>query len=86
VGNERQYMIRPAKQGEAGEIRRMVYTARINPMGLDWRRFVVAVDPDGRLIGCGQVKTHRDGRTNWRRLWCGQRIKNAALPVPSSVI
>lgn len=51
MGNERQYMIRPAKQGEAGEIRRMVYTARINPMGLDWRRFVVAVDPDGRLEG-----------------------------------
>ena len=33
----------------------------INPTGLDWRRFVVAVSPQGEVIGCGQVKPHRDG-------------------------
>jgi N-acetylglutamate synthase-like GNAT family acetyltransferase len=30
-------------------------------MGLDWHRFIVAVDQAGRLAGCGQIKTHRDG-------------------------
>jgi GNAT superfamily N-acetyltransferase len=30
-------------------------------MGLDWRRFLVAQDEQGNLVGCGQVKTHRDG-------------------------
>jgi GNAT superfamily N-acetyltransferase len=33
----------------------------INPTGLDWRRFVVAVDGSGRLLGGGQIKPHGDG-------------------------
>lgn len=27
-------------------------------MGLDWRRFVVAVDDRDEMIGCGQLKPH----------------------------
>ena len=27
-------------------------------MGLDWHRFVVAIDEGGALIGCGQLKPH----------------------------
>jgi len=30
-------------------------------MALDWRRFLVVVDEQDRLIGCGQVKPHADG-------------------------
>ena len=30
-------------------------------MGLDWHRFVLAVDENGDMIACGQVKPHRDG-------------------------
>jgi N-acetylglutamate synthase-like GNAT family acetyltransferase len=30
-------------------------------MGLDWRQFIVGVDPSGNLVGCGQVKNHGDG-------------------------
>ena len=29
---------------------------RINPTGLDWRRFRVAVSPSGEVIACGQIK------------------------------
>jgi N-acetylglutamate synthase-like GNAT family acetyltransferase len=25
---------------------------------LDWKRFVVAVNPQGQVIGCGQIKPH----------------------------
>jgi amino-acid N-acetyltransferase len=39
----------------------MVRAARINPTGLDWRRFLVAVAPDGKVVGCGQIKPHGDG-------------------------
>jgi N-acetylglutamate synthase-like GNAT family acetyltransferase len=39
----------------------MVRSARINPTGLDWHRFIVAVSPDGRVVGCGQIKPHSDG-------------------------
>jgi N-acetylglutamate synthase-like GNAT family acetyltransferase len=28
---------------------------------LDWQRFVVATNPGGAVIGCAQVKPHRDG-------------------------
>ena len=27
-------------------------------MGLDWKRFVVATDQEGEVIGCGQLKPH----------------------------
>jgi len=30
-------------------------------MSLDWRRFTIAVDRSGTLIGCGQIKPHGDG-------------------------
>lgn len=30
-------------------------------MGLDWRRFLVMVDEQDQVIGCGQVKPHADG-------------------------
>ena len=33
----------------------------INPLGLNWRRFIVCVDKAGELIGCGQIKPHLDG-------------------------
>ena len=30
-------------------------------MSLNWRRFTLATDTEGRVIGCGQVKVHGDG-------------------------
>lgn len=30
-------------------------------MALDWGRFLIAVDGNDRLVGCGQVKPHKDG-------------------------
>ncbi len=39
----------------------MIRAAGINPTGLDWRRFIVAMTPDGKVAGCGQVKPHSDG-------------------------
>ncbi len=55
------YDIRPACSQDAAAIRRLIRQVGINPFGLDWRRFLIAVDAEGELIGCGQVKPHRDG-------------------------
>lgn len=55
------YTLRPAAQGDAWRIRWLIWRSGINPTDLDWRRFIVAVDAHGRLIGCGQVKPHTDG-------------------------
>ena len=55
------YTLRPAEAEDTGKIRKLIIRSRINPSALDWRRFVVAVTPKNDLIGCGQIKPHRDG-------------------------
>ena len=52
--------IRPATQADQKIIERMIHDAGINPMSLDWRRFVIA-ENDGQVVGVGQVKPHGDG-------------------------
>ncbi len=51
--------IRPAVANDQAVIRQIIRDAHINPMGLDWRRFVVAVEGDD-VIGTGQIKQHGD--------------------------
>jgi amino-acid N-acetyltransferase len=55
------YRIRPAVSADAPAIRSLIRSTLINPLGIHWSRFIIAVDQDDRLIGCGQVKAHRDG-------------------------
>jgi len=55
------FTIRPAESSDDQAIRKLIRQAHINPTGLDWRRFLVAVDPAGQVIGCGQIKPHQDG-------------------------
>jgi amino-acid N-acetyltransferase len=50
--------IRPARETEAAQIRDLIYLVGINPMGLDWKRFVVAVNERDEMLGCGQIKPH----------------------------
>jgi len=46
-------------------IRGLIRRVRINPMGLDWHRFVVIEDQAGGIVACGQVKPHGDGPASW---------------------
>ena len=52
---------RLAQASDEAAIKALIRTVNINPMGLKWHRFIVAVAENGRLIGCGQIKPHRDG-------------------------
>ena len=52
------YTLRPAREADAGVIKDFIHSVGINPIGLDWRRFVVAVDIQGRVIATGQIKPH----------------------------
>ncbi|HNA90361.1 MAG TPA: GNAT family N-acetyltransferase [Anaerolineales bacterium] len=52
------YDIRPALESESGSIKDLIHLVGINPTGLDWRRFLVAVNESGQVVGCGQVKPH----------------------------
>ncbi len=55
------HFIRSATSADSPHIRKLVIKGHINPTGLDWHRFVVAETSPGQVIGCGQVKPHRDG-------------------------
>jgi N-acetylglutamate synthase-like GNAT family acetyltransferase len=50
--------IRPARETDAARIRELIHLVGINPTGLDWRRFVLAVNERDEMIGCGQLKPH----------------------------
>lgn len=52
------FSLRPATAEDARAIRDLIHRVQINPMGLDWRHFVLAVDDSGKLLGCGQLKPH----------------------------
>lgn len=55
------FTIRPAEFADRWAIYRLIWSARLNPTGLAWRRFLVAVDGTGQIVACGQIKPHRDG-------------------------
>jgi N-acetylglutamate synthase-like GNAT family acetyltransferase len=55
------YKIRPALEAESTQITDLIHLVGINPSGLDWKRFVVAVDDGGMVLSCGQLKPHSEG-------------------------
>jgi predicted N-acetyltransferase YhbS len=52
------YTLRPARETEDATIKSLIHLVGINPMGLDWRRFIVAVDAQDQIIATGQIKPH----------------------------
>ncbi len=55
------FSLRPAAKADFPAIRRLIHEVNINPTGLDWRRFLLAVSAENELLGCGQIKPHGDG-------------------------
>jgi N-acetylglutamate synthase-like GNAT family acetyltransferase len=53
--------IRPAVADDSSAIKALVRTARINPTGLKWPRFLVVEHNPGEVVACAQIKPHRDG-------------------------
>lgn len=53
-----EFTLRPAAKEDLPGIRRLIHKVGINPTGLDWRRFIIAVDTNGVLVACGQLKPH----------------------------
>jgi N-acetylglutamate synthase-like GNAT family acetyltransferase len=52
------FSLRPATEADSSSIKDLIHRVGINPMELDWRRFVLAVDGSGKMLGCGQLKPH----------------------------
>lgn len=82
------FTIRPATVEHSPLIGDLVQRVDISTRGLDWQRFLVAEDADGKLIGCGQIKEH-PGKTlelasiavepEWRRRGVARAIIEALL-------
>ena len=53
------YTLRPARETDAAAIKSIIRSVGINPMDLDWRRFIVAVDPKDQIVATGQIKPHQ---------------------------
>jgi len=51
-------VLRPARETEARPIKELIHQVGINPMDLDWERFIVAANDRDEMIGCGQLKLH----------------------------
>ena len=78
------FSLRPAARDDFPAIRRLIYAVGINPMSLDWRHFIIAVDGDDRLVGTGQVKHHGDGSLELASIavqpeWRGQGLARAII-------
>ena len=55
------FSLAPALETDFPAVQALVHETGINPMGLDWRRFILARSADGQMVGCGQLKPHADG-------------------------
>jgi N-acetylglutamate synthase-like GNAT family acetyltransferase len=82
--NHGRFSLREATAGDQEAITRLIRAVRINPLSLRWSRFLVAVDGDGRVVGCGQIKPHRDGSVELasiavERAWRRQGIATAVI-------
>ena len=57
----KEFSLRKATEEDFTRIKELIREGQINPMGLDWDRFIVAVTDTDEVIGCAQIKPHRDG-------------------------
>lgn len=78
------YRLQTATSNQKNEIKALIRAAQINPLGLDWRRFIVALDENGRVIGCGQLKPHKGGAWELASIaiepdWRGQGVARAVI-------
>ena len=79
--------IREAVAADAPAIRGLVGQAQLNPLDLNWRRFLVA-DDHGQIVACAQVRVHHGGTrelasvavaSSYRGRGVGRAIGEAAI-------
>jgi N-acetylglutamate synthase-like GNAT family acetyltransferase len=79
-----EFSLRKSVREDSSAIRKLVISANLNPTGLDWGRFVVAQSSSGQVIGCVQIKPHRDGSQELASLvvvedWKGKGVARALI-------
>lgn len=79
-----EFRVQPATQEHSSAIRHLVIESGINPTGLDWQRFLVALAPGDEFVGCGQIKPHADRSLELASIavkpaWRGRGIARALI-------
>lgn len=79
-----EFSLRPAQVEDNAIIHRLIRQEHLNPRGIDWPRFIVAVDHHGAIIGCGQVKIHSSSVRELASLvvvkdWRGRGVARALI-------
>ena len=52
------FTLRPARESESRVIKDLIHLTGLNPVGLDWKRFIVAINDRDQVMGIGQLKPH----------------------------
>lgn len=78
------YTLRPARPEDQKRISALVRSAKLNPLKLDWQRFLVAEADGGQVVACGQIRLHRGGIRELSSLvvaqdWRGQGLARAII-------
>jgi N-acetylglutamate synthase-like GNAT family acetyltransferase len=71
--------IRRARKDDLPAIHSLIKATKINPTGLAWRCFLVAVSCEGNLLGCGQIKTHGDGSKELASIAVREHVRNQGV-------
>lgn len=81
------FTLRPAVEADFPEIKALIRQVRINPMGLDWRRFTVAVEEPALSLAEGPALPAHGSQAQGSRVeGSGQMIACAQLkPVPGGL-
>ena len=79
-----EFSLRPALDTDIPAIYELVREGRINPTGIDWMRFMLAETAEGDVIGCGQLKPHKDGSMELASIvvteaWRGKGVARAII-------
>ena len=71
-------LIRPATEADAEVIKQTIKAAGLDRTGLDWRRFKLAVAPEGEVLGMCQVRRYWDTR-ELGSLWVRKDFRKRGL-------
>ena len=74
-----EFNLRPAVSDDFPAIRSLINAVHINPTGLDWRRFLVAISLQHELLGCGQIKPHADGSSELASIAVDERARGIGI-------
>jgi N-acetylglutamate synthase-like GNAT family acetyltransferase len=73
------FHIRPARKSDQTIIRQLIRRARLNPMGISWPAFDIVEGPGDMVLGCGQVKRHRDGSMELASLYIAPEFRGQGI-------